>query len=176
MGIQWTNSGPPPAKRQAVLILMPGESAMATFLGEPECTEIHWVDKRSMPCQGPDCPVNHLTNAPKWRAYVAAQVRRFVKRGECAGEPIGDWSAKFEDLIVELTEAHAEFVAVGKLRGLVVELHKPKGNVRQSMRIINTGKSDDAAPPAFDVKPILCRLWNVQEPKSVEPLRIHKTG
>jgi hypothetical protein len=176
MGVQWTSAAPPSPHRQSILILKPGESALATFIGEPHGVEIHWVERRSQPCLGAECPINHATNAPKWRAYAPAQVRRFLKRGECAGEPIGDWSAKLEDLIVELTEAHVEFVTVGKLRGLVVELHKPRGNVRQSMRIINTGKIDDTVPAPFDVKAVLCRLWNVRESEPAGTIKIHKTG
>lgn len=159
MEIAWEDTPPPKAVRR-IIVVRPGNSIRALILGEPLGVWIHWVGKRSQPCQGVGrCAKCREDNPRMWRAYLPAAYREFIRRGSVGNDPIGEWSPKIIEGALELTEAHGEFISGGDLRGVVIECHKPKGD-RKSLRIIRAG-FDENPPPAFDVKPILFRLWGI---------------
>ena len=84
------------------------------------------------------------------------------------------WAKKNCDVeaVIELTESHEEFLSAGNLRGVKVEIWKPKGDVRQPLRVVNVGVEEGEISPTFPVKPILYRLWGISPPNEGGGLRI----
>jgi hypothetical protein len=166
--IAWSNSAPTTVARR-ILILKPGEGALVTFLAEHLGAYIHWITNRSQPCMDKDCQHCAERVPRRWRAYLPALVRRCIKMGiDKDARQIPVWGPRAEEMVVELSEAHAEYL--GGLAGMQAQLWKPKGNNRLPLRVIISGPAEGELAPAFDVKPVLFRIWGIPEQAT---LRVH---
>jgi hypothetical protein len=134
--INWTTQAPAPIGRR-ILILKPGEGASVVFLADHIGVNIHWIDNRSRPCVD-DCQHCKAQTPRRWRAYLPALVRRCVKMGvdaDARQTPV--FSARIEELVIELTESHAD--QIEGLAGMAAELWKPRGNKLLPVRLIVDG-------------------------------------
>jgi hypothetical protein len=167
--INWTTQAPAPIGRR-ILILKPGEGASVVFLADHIGVNIHWIDNRSRPCVD-DCQHCKAQTPRRWRAYLPALVRRCVKMGvdaDARQTPV--FSARIEELVIELTESHAD--QIEGLAGMAAELWKPRGNKLLPVRLIVDGPAKVELPPAFDVKPVLYRIWGIQQQER-PALKVH---
>jgi len=142
-----------------VLNLEPGEKYQARFLADWLALEVHWdaMERRSYPCEGKDC---RRCDLPKdWRAYAPALVAKWRRTGRSGSEELGQFLSPVE-MVVELRAGPAASLDGRPLRGMLVELMKPAGAKNQPARVeIVETETAGELPPAFDVRPVLCRLW-----------------
>jgi hypothetical protein len=156
-----TNVPRPDGKRlPRVLNFEPGEKCLARFLADRLAVTVHYdrVERRGYPCEGKECRHCHL---PKdWRAYIPALVAKWIRTGRMGSEETGHYLSAVEKMVVELRAGPAASLEGRCLRGILVELIKPTGARNQPLRVeLLETESAHELPPAFDVRPTLCRLW-----------------
>ena len=142
-----------------VLNFEPGGKCLARLLGDWLALAVHYVsaERRGYPCEGEDC---RYCDLPKeWRAYMPALVAIWKSRGRTGSEELGGYLSPVE-MVVELRAGPAAILEGRPLRGIKVELIKPAGAKNQPLRVqILETESALELPPAFDVRPTLCRIW-----------------
>jgi hypothetical protein len=152
-----------------VLNLKPGEKCKVLFLGEWLQVTMHYdpTEKRGYPHQRQNCPRCDLPQ--EWRAYVPALGKRWKCTGHLEAAEQGYYLPQ-EEMVIELRATTAVAFAGRPLRGVVAALLKPPGDKRQPLRVeIEQASFAGEFPPAFDVRPILCRVWRNPHAFDVEP-------
>lgn len=128
--------------------LAPNKKAFVRFLGPWRGVWLHWLD-HSFPCCGGGCPFCAEGRATFWMGYAPALL----------------WDAAWKAIVCPVSESVADVLGDRQLAGLVVELHR-RGRRPNSPWIcaVIDRPLKDVLPPAFDVEPILRRLWRLRLP------------
>ena len=123
------------------------------FLGDVVTVPLHWDGHGNVPCLGREC--RHCPGATRRRGYVAAQVLQKAP---------DQWIS----IVFEITEGIA-----GKFDGI-----EPRGWIASVRRVrLGSGSQislewlehvDNDLPPVFDVRPILLRLWGLEDKSLAE--------
>jgi hypothetical protein len=161
-GVFMSNQNVPcPSKKiRRLLSLKPGDFCKALLLGDWLAREVHF-DRSTMTsdiCTGDGCEICHLPKS--WRAYIPALVQMWTipcPLGSKDSTPIDEP----QELVIELRAGQGVQLDGLELRGMVVELLKPKGAKTQPLRLFITNEPPRCEiPPSFDVEPTLCLIWN----------------
>lgn len=133
----------------------PGGHSFVRFLDQPVGVWLHWLDTLSRPCLGHECPHCARGLAQRWKGYAAA-----LLWARDSGTGKGVWRS----VVCEITEAANAFLAARDLRGLIVEFRRP-GRRRNGLLEVTVLEKPctDPLPEAFDVRPILERLWDMRQ-------------
>ncbi len=142
-------------------------SSFIRLLGPPQGVWVHTIQvgrqKRPKPHQVKDCPHCSPKNQAVWKPYAGSLL--YLRH------PKPDWKY----VVLEMTAAaYEELLAVielSKWRGQVVEFSRGKTNSRLRARWCQEWTRDlGVIPPPFDVRPVLQRLWGIDQVKpSTEP-------
>lgn len=150
MAILW--GVPPPPKRCrseiGLLVVPPGEKRLCCVLGPLVGLQTHWVNKRTIPCDGSEkCQVHDYPIT--WKGFVPVSCANYTWRGPLTGEHPG---------VLVVTEEIGEFAAAW-LRGWIVEVSR-RGHAKNSplsaIKMERTVKPELVAE-CFDVKPYVLR-------------------
>lgn len=161
-----------------ILSVAAGATEYVRLLAEPQRVRTHWISDphlrpkgRTRPCTGRDCEHCEVGSVQELKAYAAAL--RWV-RDPLAHLRKGGRGGTWDRVVAEFpTEAWHQLAAEvlarvpeggePQWRGVVVELTRPgkKHNGRVRARIFEK-QLTDPVPEAFDVKPILLRVWSIR--------------
>lgn len=141
----------------------PRGAGFICFLGEPTCVWCHWVpapESRVRPCLKEECP--HCPGLGLRReGFAPALLWQATSEGKQA----------WRSVVCHLTEAALDQVveqAAGQqLRGRVFKLSRPgpRRNSRVEVELYEKPiQGWDVLPEAFDVRPLLLRLWGLRTP------------
>ena len=144
---------PPPPSRIDKQVFRPAKNStnFVRFLGAIVGVYMHWhaLEKKSLPCTGPDCSL--CPEPRRWKGYAPALLWRHIEK---------NWAP----IVADITENSIEITRENEpLRGKIFEVRRP--GQRNNSPIIMTFREDkgtDNLPEPFDVKPILVRLWGYQ--------------
>ena len=156
----WDDAGPSSVPRIAIQVFRvpPTGKAFIRFLGNVVGVWTHWLEGRSTPCLGKECR-HCLEGVPqRWKGYAPALWWK-VWLDQKTGKQQGKWLA----VVVEITEGLTELKG-RPLRGQVIELRRPgkRRNGPLEFSALDKPAAGDL-PDAFDVRPILERLWGCRK-------------
>lgn len=137
--------------------ITPGCTAEAILLDEPYRIPTHYVrEVGTLPCLGEGCP--HCPDVERLRWYGPA-----LKVG-----PLDVETGKrhWVKCIVELTSENISRIDRLPARGLKIQLSRKPQKKSHTMLDVPANQPTDEVPPAFDVQPILRRLWGIDKPKA----------
>lgn len=146
------------ATRVDVLRLKPGGKATAILLGDIFGRWLHW-DDGSQPCSGQGCQ-RCADGKRRYRRWYGPGLHRRT-------------SSAWQKVVIELTDENEEELRGQDLVGLVIELSRaatPKSHLVVQLgrqEPMTEAKREKALAMAFDVKPILERLWRGGRPAPV---------
>jgi hypothetical protein len=151
---------PPPVARVWVATTDPCKFAL---LGPLVKLYIHWIGRRSFPCEGEDrCPRTLHAKPCRWQAYApAAQLVPVQDPNTLSYGP--SWKRAVLP-VSELMNAKLEAAGV-KIPGTVVTVARSKTSKEVVLREVTTLETTKGLPEWFDVKPILYRLWGIRPPR-----------
>lgn len=155
----WDDQGPSSLPRVPIQVFRvpPTGKAFIRFLGNVVGVWTHWLEGRSTPCMGKECRHCHDGAPQRWKSYAPALWWR-TTLDQRTGKRASQWIS-----VVEITEGLGELVG-RPLRGQVIELRRP-GKRRNSPLEFSTleEKVKGDLPDAFDVRPILEKLWGCRK-------------
>jgi hypothetical protein len=158
---------PPSDDRLPILVAYPRAGVPLYFrlLGAWQGVWLHWLPPqagkpkgRSHPCLREGCQFDHIADPPFWFGYAPSLVAN-SRYSETQRRQVTVW----EPAICPVSELMAKGVLSGKeLRGLSLRLERQKGRRTLNAEIIESAIPDGMGP-AFDVRPILMRMWGLRE-------------
>jgi hypothetical protein len=121
---------------------------------------VHWLreERRSRPCLGPRCPHCAGQLPRRWKGYAPA----FIERKDPA-----TGKKKRVPVVLELTETAAwdlkNLDGWKTVRGLAIKVSRKGKHSNAPLRLEGADQQLPEAnlPPAFDVRPVLERLWSL---------------
>lgn len=141
-----------------ILRVAPGAKEIVVLLDEPYCVPTHWVrEVGTLPCQGDGCP--HCPDVERKRWYGPAL--RLGPPDLTGKTAVRLWCK----CIVELTSENLARIDRLPARGLRIELSRRPQKKSHTLLDIPASQPTEEVPPAFDVQPILRRLWGLEKPK-----------
>lgn len=134
------------------VLSVPADNPMCVrFLADVLGLDTHWKSGRTIPCSGVgECPVSLHRLGIIWRGYAPVEV----------WEPAPKLWRPF---VLEVTESLEETLRGRQLRGEVWALSRSEDRGRSSpvIGVYCESLREAAVSPAFDVQPILLRLFHV---------------
>jgi hypothetical protein len=110
---------------------------------------VNWVEPRTLPCLGHDCPHCAAGLRQRWKGYEPA-----LLWSHATTKAKGTW----KPIVREITEGADQQLAGYEARSLVVELSRPGRRNGPLQRTPLEQPCADPLPDTFDVRPILMRL------------------
>jgi hypothetical protein len=185
MPVSWNGLPPSTPRLQPdipIFSVPAGGQAFLRCLADAQGVWVHWVENRSTPCLGDECC--WCPSVPqRWKGYVPALLWRVThdpQRGH-----VGRWTP----VVLEITEGIADQLG-GNLRGKILDLSRPGQRRNSPLRVVfleqTRSVNDDNTvaratkvaalraaqaelPPAFDVRPILERVWGLHRARQRVP-------
>lgn len=119
---------------------------------------MHWNNKRTIPCTGDGCELCIAGTTQRWVGYAPALLWQ-----HCPDEPK---KSHWKPIVCPITEGMTEVLTGKDLTGLVIEVERPgrRHNGPIQCKIVDR-HIQDPLPTAFDVVPILLRMWGFNKPQ-----------
>lgn len=132
------------------------------LLGPHQGVWVHTIQvgrhKRPKPHHTKDCPHCSPKNEKVWKPYVASLLYNPKFSGRWGYVVLELTAAAFEDVTLVVQPEH--------WRGQVIEVSRGKTNARLRARWCEDWTRDlGVLPPPFDVRPVLERLWGIDQVK-----------
>jgi len=160
--IDWA---PPPQRNPEIRIWKPThEPRLFIVLGPPVGVWVHWLGKRSMPCERDKCPPSRHHKPCHWIGYAPAAMWDFGVSP--AGHQWGKW-IRIVLPLSEQIEPHFR-VAEENYPSAPVKLKLAKsGRGIEILTVDKSGKPTELPGP-FNVKPVLFRAWGIRPDQTTD--------
>lgn len=154
------DDAPPPAPKARVVVLPNGKSQLIV-LGPPRGLWLHWARKRSIPCDGENCPQSRHRLPCHWSGYCPAVfIRQLAELNEG-----GKRKVLYEPTVLPVNQDQAEQLNYGSFP-VVVTVEKKAEQKGYKLCKIEVIKKDDKIPEAFSVEPTLLRIFGRRPPSN----------
>src|SRR5262245_2131998 len=160
--------------KRPVMRVKSGQRFRAVLLGDLVGKNCHYVEGRTKPCAGHGCTCC-LTQTKRWYGWAPALIAVAIRKGrDSSGQ--SEWAyPSAVEAVLELTENAYATISGSEMRGLAIDLHRGGDSSRSALRVefipAHELKLRVPLPDAFDVKPILCRLWGIPDAFGPAPVK-----
>lgn len=143
----------PPAAAKARISKVPIGKTQYILLGPGRGLWLHWMGKRTIPCDGPRCPTGTHRRPAHWTSYFpAALIRRVLNQNT------GKHKHEFEICVLTVNEEQAAELNSCAFP-VVVNVEKRKGERGIRIHKIEPVAESNGVPSPFPVEPTLYKIF-----------------
>jgi hypothetical protein len=148
----------PPSVPKATIWTPPNGTSLVALLGRGVGLWLHWLGRRSYPCEGKDCPAARHRKPAYWTKYFPACIPVFEGTGEKKLKG-------YMPVVIALSQDHYAYLEEFSEGGpILLEVARQNGDRQFRIKKVQAYHGKVQLPPVFDVRPVLYRVWGMRPP------------